>query len=211
MQCHVGEPCQESCETLIENQCTCGRIKALFKCSELVPIECDSECKRLIRNSILAKALSIKEKDAPECDQKPFQDSFISYAQRNINFILEIEEAFEQFIQSNSFEFRFKPMKAGYRQAIHELSEYYNLLCYSVDAEPKRSCIIARNPKLNPCIPTFKLSEVSKNPELNPAKKEESLDPCPYNSIVLAISSIDEEMILNTLKEIDDSVEWSIK
>ncbi|RKP27619.1 hypothetical protein SYNPS1DRAFT_12399 [Syncephalis pseudoplumigaleata] len=176
--CHAPSICpveRVACEESIVVSCECGRLTETRKCAAngtspvVMPLACDDECARLIRNRKLAEALQIEQFRRPVQESThSYEDDLVAFSQNHIAFIRKLEIDLATYLDSKSSSPLYLPtMKADQRRAVHMLCQHYSMETTSIDPEPKRSVVVRRT-RLS-LAPTPLLSQVAGGHFPNPS------------------------------------------
>jgi transcriptional repressor NF-X1 len=166
-----------ACEEPITVSCQCDRLKETQKCGAkganpvVMPLTCNDECLRLIRNKKLADALQIEQFNRPAPDTvHNYEEDLITFSQNNLAFIRKLELDLASYLDRKTSTSLYLPtMKSNQRRAVHMLCQHYKMESTSIDPEPKRSVVVRRT-RLS-LVPTPLLSQVAgghfPNPSIN--------------------------------------------
>ncbi|KAG7093459.1 hypothetical protein E1B28_007135 [Marasmius oreades] len=156
--CHAPASCpeEEPCQSLVDVTCPCGRIRQPVHCGKSTlspngssrlrqPLKCTTECGVAQRNARLADALGIKtEGRGVSSNATTYNEELVSFAKANTRFLLVVESAFTEFINSAKRTQVLPHMPPERRKFVNDLAQVYRLDTQMVDQEPHRSVQIIR-------------------------------------------------------------------
>ncbi|CCW72145.1 unnamed protein product [Phytomonas sp. Hart1] len=148
--------------------------------NEPFEISCDNDCLHEARLTILEALskgparISSASSEPPSSylkssDRHPLIPFFYSIylweyiSEKGVAMVEQVEKLLKDFLAGSESFASLPPARIEKRILIHSIGEYYKIDVESIDEEPKRSCLLKRNPSSH--MPPILLSEAIKIPE----------------------------------------------
>lgn len=148
-----------------------------------ITVECNADC--AYQNRLTALAARSAPKIEAQHKSTIFSLRLWDIAGKQLDVVGKIETKMNEFVRdASSVSLMMPPMPKERRMIVHELANFYGLLCESVDQEPNRSCYLTKTMKSK--IPDPQLTAARINKSYHPKCDPTAIIPAVLGSNTLA-------------------------